>query len=348
MPKVTKGCRVDNQISSNRLNKNDYGRAGGFEMPQISIVIPHLGQTELLEQTLVSVLQNRPRDCEVLVPHSGYADPYKLNDEVHFIEIPRRASVSYGFNAAIEQCNSEVVHWLSNGAEVEEGWCDWAIAHFQDPYVGCVTPLVVERQDRTQIISAGLTADLFFRKKTIARGLKNPQKLKRLDPVGPTFIGAFYRKSALQQIHKLETFGASTIDLEIALALREMGFESKLETDCQVMWDSSLTAAVSPLRSGLEMQRTIWRYAALDGPLKSLLVTAAAATLEIGTGILNPANLLRVCGRLAALTEIGRYRQFHKLIENAPGPQLGQSSQRSLKIGNDQIESVKEPIKRAA
>ena len=54
-------------------------------MARLAIVITDGGSIESLESTLVSVLENRPPDCEVLVALAGpYADPYELSGEVRF------------------------------------------------------------------------------------------------------------------------------------------------------------------------------------------------------------------------------------------------------------------------
>jgi len=56
-------------------------------VPRLSIVIPVLGDPRKLDDTLVSVLENRPAHCEILVVHNEpYDDPYQLSNEVCFIE----------------------------------------------------------------------------------------------------------------------------------------------------------------------------------------------------------------------------------------------------------------------
>jgi len=56
-------------------------------VPRLSIVIPCLGGAAEFDATLVSVLQHRPADCEVLVIHNEpYDDPYALGHEVRFVE----------------------------------------------------------------------------------------------------------------------------------------------------------------------------------------------------------------------------------------------------------------------
>ena len=39
-------------------------------MPRLSIVIPSVADCNLLEDSLVSVLENRPADCGILVVHN--------------------------------------------------------------------------------------------------------------------------------------------------------------------------------------------------------------------------------------------------------------------------------------
>jgi hypothetical protein len=46
-------------------------------VPRLSIIIPVLGSSTRLESTLVSVLENRPPDCEILVLLGApYDDPF--------------------------------------------------------------------------------------------------------------------------------------------------------------------------------------------------------------------------------------------------------------------------------
>ena len=55
-------------------------------VPRLSIIIPCLGGGAEFDGTLVSVLQNRPADCEVIVAHTDdYGDPYALRGEVEFV-----------------------------------------------------------------------------------------------------------------------------------------------------------------------------------------------------------------------------------------------------------------------
>ncbi len=71
-------------------------------MPRLAIIISAVGSVESWEGTLVSVLENRPADCEIIVALSQpYADPYDLKDEVRFVAPLGRGSATATINAAL-------------------------------------------------------------------------------------------------------------------------------------------------------------------------------------------------------------------------------------------------------
>ena len=94
--------RLANRGNLNKLPfpqdpKECYGTflAGISRVPRLSIVIPSVGDCNLLEDSLVSVLENRPADCEVLVVHNRpYDDPYNLAGEVRFVQANPRAGLA--------------------------------------------------------------------------------------------------------------------------------------------------------------------------------------------------------------------------------------------------------------
>src|SRR5215469_5135348 len=98
---------------------------GSLSVPRLSIIIPTLGNWEVLENTLVSVLQNRPSLSEVVVVHnSHYEDPYDLKDEVRFVEAPSGSRLVDLINAGLAAARSELIHVLACGAVVDDG-CEW-------------------------------------------------------------------------------------------------------------------------------------------------------------------------------------------------------------------------------
>ena len=126
-------------------------------MPRLAIVISAVGSIESLEGTLVSVLENRPADCEIIVAlHQPYSDPYDLKAEVRFLPPVGRESTVAGIHRALAATRAPFVHLLASGCQVTEGWADEALARFGDRHIGSVAPLVWDAEHRERIFAAGL------------------------------------------------------------------------------------------------------------------------------------------------------------------------------------------------
>ena len=71
-------------------------------MARLSIVIPVLRQLDRLEDTLISVLENRPADCQIVVVlNEPYNDPYQLSGEVCFIQAAAGSSFADTLNLGV-------------------------------------------------------------------------------------------------------------------------------------------------------------------------------------------------------------------------------------------------------
>src|SRR5690606_22586302 len=94
----------------------------GIFVLRLSIIVPYQGDSGPFEDSLISVLQNRPSNCEVIVPHPvGYHDPYHLEDEVTFVPVAGRPSLVALLNAGLEHASGEVLFVMRNGVEAHEG-----------------------------------------------------------------------------------------------------------------------------------------------------------------------------------------------------------------------------------
>ena len=68
----------------------------------LSIVIPTPGDADALEETLLSVLENRPEGCEVVVALGcDYDDPWGIAEEVRFVRAPVGAGLVECVNAGV-------------------------------------------------------------------------------------------------------------------------------------------------------------------------------------------------------------------------------------------------------
>jgi hypothetical protein len=289
-------------------------------VPELSIVIPVLGGLKRLEDTLVSVLENRPADCQVVVVTSEpYADPYDLKDEVCFVEAMPRAGLADVIRTGIRASQADIIHLLACGVEVSPGWTDIALARFDDPEVAVVAPLVMDRLDPQRIISAGLMYRPSGAIRRIGEG-------KPVDCLCPTFrafcvadtLAAFYRRSSLEVVRGLwEGLGTVFAGVELALALKQAGFECVVEPGCRTYASQEL-ASHSETRAGFEAERLFWRWAPVNGWLGALAGHAALATVELLQCPIRPATVCRLAGRVWGAVQLPAHRRhWHKLLEYA-------------------------------
>jgi hypothetical protein len=287
-------------------------------VPRLSIIIPVAGNLTSLEDTLLSVLENRPDGAEVLVVlDEPYDDPYELKGEIRFLEAAAGASFVESVNLGISASQAPVVHLLACGCQVTEGWTDQAVAAFDDPAVATVVPLVLTPGESPRVLAAGMTYRPGGVVRTIGRGASpativgNPKH-----PLAAAPVAAFYRKSALELIglfsHDVADWLA-TIDL--GLALEQAGFHVVLEPECRIVAAHTLKRPIGAFRQALELERLFWRWGPRGGWTVSLAVHGAMIAAEALGGLVTLKPSL-VAGRLAGLSRIGSHRrQYQRLAQ---------------------------------
>jgi hypothetical protein len=267
---------------------------------RLSIVIPLLGDQKQLDDTLVSVLENRPSNCEVLVVHNEpYDDPYNLAGEVQFIQAPRRARFVECVKLALSACRAPVVHVLACGVEVRAGWANAALGQFRDPEVASVAPLVVHCDDNQAVVSAGLgyrAEGVVWRLgqgRTPEQVAEEPEEL-----CGPDALAAFYRRSALESAGGLSSAAADTLEaVDIALSLQKAGFRCIVEPKCLAQVDAAAVREKPGFRRGRDAERLFWRWASAHGRVRSLVAHAALLAGECVIGLWRPSMLMQLAGR---------------------------------------------------
>ena len=156
-------------------------------MLRLSILIPVLNKLKKLEDTLVSILENRPANCQIVVVlNEPYEDPYQLRDEVCFVEASRNADLIESINCGLANCRAPIIHILSCGVEASPGWTDSVLPHFADPEIAAIAPLVLQRRDQNKVISAGVG----YRASGAARRLGFGKSLAQASVEKEQFFGA--------------------------------------------------------------------------------------------------------------------------------------------------------------
>lgn len=285
--------------------------------PRLSIVIPALGSPDALEATLVSVLQNRPSDCEVVVAlDRAYDDPYALGEEVRFLTARGATTVADALDAVIRLCRAPIVHVLAAGAEVDDGWTDAAVAHFCDDRIAAVAPLVLRSRQDAVVCSAGVDYTCGGRRLRRGCGDEIARHDAALDVLGPTSTAGFYRREALLKLPRAfePQVTDRLFDVDLALQLHAVGYRAVFEPRSIAYREAAASAAVAPFAAGRGAERLFWRNAPTMGLLKSVALHPLAVLGELLDSRSIGAKLTGLVGRVAAMAEVVSYRRHHRAL----------------------------------
>ncbi len=292
-------------------------------MTRLSIVIPVLGNVAELERTLVSVLANRPDDCEVLaILNTDYDDPYNLAEEVRFLAARPRSRYIECANVGIARSEAPIVHILSAGMEVQEGWADAALESFDNPQVAAVAPLILSSDDSHRPLSAGV----MYRSggTRVTRSLRTAEKLLGPDQqhtlFGPSSSAAFYRVGALDAVGGglPNTLGNDLADIQLAMELHATGYESVFDPRVEILADELPSWDGHGFRHGLHAERMFWLHAAERGKLKSLFLHPFTVLADAVSSLPSPAVFTQLLGRLAGCLPSGFSQQTTHRVAQRP------------------------------
>lgn len=295
-------------------------------MPRLSILIPALDSSPRLETTLVSVLENRPHDCEVVVVlRSRYDDPYDLAEEVRFVIAPEATGLSQALETGLDACRSPLVHVLAAGAEVDEGWADAAVEHFLDHRIAAVAPLVLRSRDDSLVCSAGVEyrGGGVRTRGSCGRPIGDVSRAS-FDVLGPTSIAGFYRRDTLLALAR-PFDGAVTdglLDVDTALQLRAAGYRAVVEPRSVVFRSAAQSAEVAPFAAGRGAERLFWRNVPQRSMVRDLVTHVGALLGELFAPRSLGEKAGRLLGRAAASLEIFGYRRHHRAVAAVGRPGL--------------------------
>ncbi len=292
------------------------GRTRGKDshVQKLSIIIPVLGPLDQQEGSLVSVLQHRPADSEVLVVlNRPYDDPYDLDGEVRFLEAPRHANYIECLNLAIAESQAPIVHVLACGVEAVEGWTASPMRHFRDPQVAAVAPLVLSAEDFKEIVTAGVGMSCGGAVCQMGLG----REVGSLGPwtsqiLGPSVLAGFYRKAALEAAGGLDPALGHTADVDLAIRLRAAGYRLLLDPQAKMRAAEESGTRKAGFRAGLEAERLFLRHVPDGQWVKAMAAHLWMVTSEFVRGLPSPLGLTRALGRMLAWCGLGAQRQRHR------------------------------------
>lgn len=275
-------------------------------MSQLSVIIPVVRTLSRLEDTLVSVLEYRPEDCDVVVVlDEPYADPYRLEGEVTFIRaqggLPLAQAINLGFRASTGQW----VHVLPCGNLVVRGWAEAAQKHFAESRLGVIVPVTLSCTEPSKILAAGMGYDRAGRLVHLQRGVSaEGTVLSHRTRVLPHFSGALFRRDSLQAVNGAdESLGDGWVLADLTLRLFQCGYSSVLEPECRVRSDPALEPPNYDYLAARDAERFFWRWRDRRGStlVRHLALLTSQALAALPRGQLWP----HVAGRLAGWRKAG-------------------------------------------
>lgn len=302
---------------------------------RLSVVVPATDVTGL-EETLVSVLEHRPENSEVVVALAvPYDDPWNIREEVTFVDAAKGSGLVGCVTAGVAAARGDVIHVLATGWQATAGWADAAIRHFAQPKVAAVVPMAVAEADREQPISAGIRRTAGGRCVTVVPRRKAGGIVTGALPSAPLLEAGFWRTDVIREIGLSTACGDALAAADMAAALTAAKADVVLEPESRVV-SGQARKRCSSFAAGLQAERLFWRSLACERFVPAILAHGgevlrhAAATAPLGT-------LAMLTGRLTALVQFGscfsRIRQLRALMREAAFRETeGESSARTYRI----------------
>jgi hypothetical protein len=280
----------------------------GFSVPRLSIIIPHRNDQQL-EETILSVLENRPRDCEIIVVHDGsYCDPYQLADEVVYVQEEPKSTVVELVNAGLMAACSPVVCTLLDGVVVSANWSEPALKRFVSPDIAAVSPqLRIGRSVVSGIASSALH--------NVAQMRSGRVESQDASPAAPTLAAGFYRRKLLLALGGWnDDVGSGSADVELAFLMSELNLTCEYEPQVVVHASSESIPSRKSNSAISELAGIAGAHGLASASLGSTVLSAIAAaftgTLSAArawsSGLSNAKGIRQVVDRLVCA-----YKQQH-------------------------------------
>jgi GT2 family glycosyltransferase len=238
----------------------------------LSVIIPSHNRPDLLRLCLASVMRHAPAGTEVLVvddasPGGAASSVAHSFPGIRSLRLSRQRGFCAAVNTGVAAAANPIVELLNDDTEVDAGWAEAALAHFADPKVVAVAPLVLYGPPGAEprIDSAG---DRYFVGGVAAKrghGLPLRDRFLQASTVfGASASCALYRREALQAVGGFpESFGAYFEDVDVSFRLNWAGFRTVYEPAARV-WHRVSASYGQPKRRLLEQQarneeRVFWR-----------------------------------------------------------------------------------------
>ena len=225
-------------------------------MTQLSIIIPCIGSQSSFDDTLLSVLENRPKRTEVIVPcRSDYVDPYDLDDEVVFLRCGEQSDVVELLNSGINASQGDIVHWIQPGHQATPNWAEVALQRFSEQdSISAVSPIIVDGESQ-RIVSAGVSYLNSGDRKVVRHGKKRNTVF---NVMGPTLSAGFCRAHILTSADGFSLWtGSELTDVDFAALLDSANLACVVDSDCRLIGQK--LAISTGFHAARRLERLYWK-----------------------------------------------------------------------------------------
>ena len=228
-------------------------------MPRLTIIIPHVPpvSVQLLEETILSVLENRDTEVDVLVATAGsYCDPYHLSDEgVDFLTLSRENTAVDCVNAAVAAACDGIACVLFPGTKW--GNCDLAdvFEAFCNEQVVAAVPGIADQKRKNRVFSSGITCH----PSGTIQNHRAGQAILRHAVLAPHLAGAFFRTSALRQwggLHPQLGLQAAYLDFCFLAAQKK---HQTIELPACIFWGTATQKVFTSLFEQAKQSEMLYR-----------------------------------------------------------------------------------------
>lgn len=231
---------------------------------RLSIIVPALGDQSAIDATLVSILENRPNDCEIILacPRS-YVDPYDLHDEIRFVRCPESARPEFLLNRALSASAGECIHWLQPGVQATKNWTDSSTEIIASGASDFTSPLVLSHPRANRIAYAGVRYGRFGSRKLVGKNLRLPIRRKRLKVNSPSMSAGFCHRDSLLDLGGFHsTFGPHLTDADLAARIEAAGMKCTVTPSSIVIAEAEYaTAPLLGFERGRKLEHLYWHHA---------------------------------------------------------------------------------------
>ena len=310
--------------------------------PRLSIIIPAPGDEATLEETLVSVLENRPENSEIVVVLGfGYHDPWSVGEEVRFIQAPIGSNRVACINLGLAASTGRIIHILATGWRATPFWTDEAVEHFNNEQVAAVVSLEVASDDTDRIVATGIEVGrggrrVMLRPRGDTSRVQGFHKKDYPSPSGPTLEAGFWSRQMIDRLlfGFCPACGDEYADADMAISLHATGGRVVFEPTSKIIAAPERHHPQPAFKAGLYGERLFWRSFAAE-PIPQSLVLHIVEILRHAIVRAPLGTLPVLVGRFVALLQFGMYIPRFRELSGLMRSQATGTAQRSNEVSSN-------------